>query len=85
MDHFSKTYFKGQGIYATDISKADSDLKNIFYGGKKKPQKWWIEFERKLNIAFQTYVKREGTVFHSDKMKLRKVLEKVKCEWLKPI
>ena len=53
-----------------DISKADSDLKNLFYGVEKQPHMWWIEFERRLNLAFQTYIKRERIVVHSDKMKL---------------
>ena len=46
---------------------------------------WWIEFERRLNLAFQTYVKREGRVVHSDEMKLHTVLDKVKCQWINPI
>ena len=46
---------------------------------------WWIEFEHWINLDFQTYVNREVRVVHSDEMKLRKLLEKVKCEWLNPI
>ena len=80
-----KNHYKGQGIYANNIYKADADIKNLFYGGEKKPHMWWIKFERRLNLTFQTYVKREGRVFHLDEMKLRTFLEKVKCEWLKPI
>ena len=28
-----RTHYEGQGIYANDISKADADLKNLFYAG----------------------------------------------------
>ena len=80
-----KNHYKGQDIYTNNISKANADLKNLFYGGEKKPHIWSIKFECRLNLAFQTYVKREGRVVHSDEMKLRKLLENVKCEWLNQI
>ena len=37
-----KNHYEGQGIYANDIYKSDSDLKKLFYAGKKKPHTWWI-------------------------------------------
>ena len=80
-----KYYYESQGIYANDIPKSDTGLKNLFYEDEKKPHMWWIEFERRTNIALQTYVKRERIVVHSDEMKLRTLLDKVKCEWLNPI
>ena len=80
-----KTHYEVQGIYANDIYQADTDLKNLFYSGEKKLHMWWIEFERRLNLAFQTYVKRERRVVHSDEIKLCTLLEKVKREWLSPI
>ena len=46
---------------------------------------WRIEFESRLNLAFQMYVKRDGRVVHYDEIKLRTLLEKVKCKWLNPI
>ena len=52
-----QNHYKGQRIYANDISKVDSDLKNLFYSGEKKPHMRWIEFERRLNLSFQTWVK----------------------------
>ena len=45
----------------------------------------WIEFERRLCIAYQTCVKHEGREVHSDQMKLRTLLEKVTCDWLSQI
>ena len=80
-----KNHYGGQGIYDNDISKADTDLKNLFCAVEKKPHMWWIEFERRPNLAFQTYVKKEVRVVHSNEMKLRTLHEKVKCEWLNPI
>ena len=43
---------------------------------------WWIEFERRLCIGYQTYIKNEGREVHSDQMKLIILLEKVTCDWL---
>ena len=77
-----KTHYEGQGIYANNITKAASDLKTLHYSGEKKPHMWWAMFEQRLNSAFQTYVKHEGRVVHSDEMKLRTLLDKIKCEWL---
>ena len=47
-----KNQYEGQVIYANDISKAETDLKNLFCAVKKKPHMWWIEFERRLNRPF---------------------------------
>ena len=43
---------------------------------------WWIEFERRLCLAYQTYVKHERREVHYDQMKLRTLMEKVTCGWL---
>ena len=43
---------------------------------------WRIEFERRLCLAYQKYVKHEGREVHSDQMKLITFLEKVTCDWL---
>ena len=43
---------------------------------------WWIDFEIRLCLAYQTYVKHEGREVHSDQMKLRTLLEKLTCDWL---
>ena len=80
-----KNRYEGQGIYANDISKSDTDLKNLFCAGDKKPHMWWIAFERRFDLSFQTYVKRDRRVVHSDEMKLRTLLDNVKYEWLNPI
>ena len=80
-----KLHYEGQGIYATDITKAESTLSNMYYQGEKEPHMWWLEFERRLNLAFATYVKYEGRQVHSDQHKLRILLNKVKCDWLDPL
>ena len=43
---------------------------------------WWIDFEIRLCLAYQTYVKHEGREVHSDQMKLRTLLENLTCDWL---
>ena len=46
---------------------------------------WWVEFERRLSLAYQTYVNHEGREVHFDQMKLRALLEKVTCDWISQI
>ena len=80
-----KLHYEGQGIYSNDITRAENDLNTLFYAGERKPHMWWVEFERRLNLAFQTFVKHEGRVVHSDEMKLRILLKMVKADFLKNI
>jgi hypothetical protein len=44
----------------------------------------WSEFEKKLTRAFNAYVKREGQIVHSDSMKIRMLIDKIKAEFLTP-
>ena len=80
-----KSHYEGIGVYSNDITKADLYLRTIIYTGEKKLKRWWIEFERRLCLAYQTYVKHEGREVHSDQMKLRTLLLKVTCDWLSQI
>ena len=43
---------------------------------------WWIESERIICLAYQTYLKNEGREVQSDQIKLGAFLEKVTCDWL---
>ena len=70
------------GVYSNDIIKSDLDLENLTFTGEKKPTMWWVGFERRLSLAYQTYVKLEGIEVHYDQMKLRALLEKVTCDWI---
>ena len=70
------------GVYSNNITKDELDLKNLNYTGEKKLTMWWVEFERRLRLAYQTYVEYEGREVHSDQMKLRELLEKVTCDWI---
>jgi hypothetical protein len=77
-----KSYYEGMGMHKIDIAKAEADIETLFYAGEKKPHMWWAEFERRLNSAFQTFVKHEGREVYSDEMKLRILLRKIKADWL---
>ena len=55
-----KSHYEGMGVYSNDIAKAELDLKNLTCTGENKPTMWWVEFERRLSLAYQTYVKHEG-------------------------
>ena len=56
-------HYKGVGIHAIDIRKADEVIKNLFYAGEKPPHMWWAEFEKKLTRAFNAYVGREVALY----------------------
>jgi hypothetical protein len=45
---------------------------------------WWSEFEKRLTRAFNAYVKREQRVVHSDPMKIRMLIDKIKADFLTP-
>jgi hypothetical protein len=77
-------HYEGVGIHAIDIREADEVIKNLFYAGEKPPHMWWSEFEKRLTRAFNAYVKREGRVVHSDQMKIRMLIDKIKADFLTP-
>ena len=51
---------------------------DLHYEGEK-PTINWIKFEQLLNTAFATYVKYENREVHSDRMKLKLLIKKVRC------
>ena len=75
-------HYEGQGVYTSNIIKAEHDLNNLNYTGEKKPHIWWTLFEQRLSAAFQAYVKFENRVVQSDSHKLRILTSKVKCDWM---
>jgi hypothetical protein len=77
-------HYEGVGIHAIDIREADEVIKTLFYGGEKPPHMWWSEFEKRLTRAFNAYVKREGRIVHSDSMKIRMLVDKIKADFLTP-
>eukprot|EP00978_Attheya_sp_CCMP212_P017249 scaffold45901_cov41-Attheya_sp.AAC.1 len=38
-----RDHYKGIGVHAVDITKADNDLQTLFYAGEKPPHMWWEE------------------------------------------
>jgi hypothetical protein len=77
-------HYEGVGIHAVDIREADEVIRTFFYAGEKPPHMWWAEFEKQLTQAFNAYVKREGRIVHSDAMKIRALLDKIKADFLTP-
>ena len=45
---------------------------------------WWSEFEKRLNWVFNAYVKCKQRMVHSDPMKIRMLIDKVKADFLVP-
>ena len=77
-----KEHYEGVGILAMDITAADKILESLYYTGEKRPHMWWDEFERQLTQVFVTYNRKENRVVHSESMKLRILLKKVKADFL---
>ncbi len=80
-----KQHYVGRGVFTNDVVQAEKDIQNLFYQGEKRPTMYWLLFEQRLNNAYHVLVKKEGREVYSDTMKLRKLLDKVRCEWLRPI
>ena len=74
--------YKGSGMNAVDIAKADIVIESLVYTGEKKPHMWWEEFEKQLRLAFATHDKKENRVVYSDIMKLRILMKKIKADFL---
>ncbi len=77
--------YKGIGIHAIDIrGEADEVIKSAFFGGEKPPYMWWSQFEKRFSRGFNAYIKGEGCVVHSDSMKIRMLINKIKADFLTP-
>ena len=76
-----KEQYKGSGVYAFDITKAEDDLHSMIYSGGKRPTMYWTLFETRLNRAFHVLAKVEG-VTYLDAMKLKHLLRNIQCKWL---
>jgi uncharacterized membrane protein YgcG len=77
-------HYEGVGIHAIDIREADEVIKDLFYAGEIPPHMWWSEFEKRLTRAFNACIKREGRIVHSDSMKIRMLIDKIKADFLTP-
>jgi hypothetical protein len=77
-----KEHYKGVGLHALDITKAETILNTLLYSGKKKPHMWWEEFEKQLTSAFTIFNRIEGRIVHSDEIRLRMLLNKVQADFL---
>jgi hypothetical protein len=77
-------HFEGVVIHAIDIREADEVIRSLFFAGEKAPHMWWAEFEKRLTRAFNARVKRGGRIVHSDSMKIRILVDKIKADFLIP-
>ena len=76
-------HYEGVGIHAIDIREEDEVLKNFYYDGEP-PHMWWAEFEKQPTRTYNAYVKHEGPIVHSDSMKIRLLIDKIKADFLTP-
>ena len=57
-------------------------MKNIFYSGEKPPTNYWYYFRIKTNWLFSMYVRHDVIQTINNEMKLKKVMEKIKFNFL---
>lgn len=74
--------YSGVGLFANDITKAESIIRSLFYSGEKKPHMWWEEFKRQLLWAYATVDRHEGRQIYSNEQKLRELVKKIKADFL---
>ena len=77
-----KEHYEGVGIHAFDIIEAETTLTDLFYSGERFPHMYWEKFEQRLTHAFTVYAKVEGAHVHSQNMKLRILINKIKADFL---
>ena len=78
-----KEHYEGVGIHAFDIHEAESIIQDLYNSGEKYPHMYWERFEQRLTYAFTTCEKVEGSVY-TQNMKIRKILQKIKADFLAP-
>ena len=78
-----KEHYEGVGIHAFDIHEAEAIIQDLYYSGEKYPHMYWEKFEQRLTYAFTTCEKVEGSVY-TQNMKIRKLLQKIKADFLAP-
>ena len=78
-----KEHYEGVGIHAFDIHEAEAIIQDLYYSGEKYPHMYWEKFEQRLTHAFTTCEKVEGNVY-TQNMKIRKLLQKIKADFLAP-
>ena len=77
-----KENYEGVGIHAFDIIEAEVIITDLFYSGEKFPHMYWEKFEQHLTHTFTVYAKVEDEQVHSQNMKLRILLNKIKADFL---
>jgi polyhydroxyalkanoate synthesis regulator phasin len=66
-----------------DIREADEVRKTLFYAGEKPPHMRW-SILRKTHKIVQRICQTRRTHFHSDSMKIRMLVDKIKADFLTP-
>ena len=77
-----KEHYEGVGVNALEITKAEHTINNLYYVGEKPPHMWWSEFEKELSRAFAIYQRVENREVHSNSMKLRILMSKIRADFL---
>ena len=75
-------HYQGVGVLATEIVEAETTLSGLYYNGEKRPYMWWTEFERLLLHSYVIIDRAEGRPVYSNEQKLRRLMPKIKADFL---
>jgi hypothetical protein len=79
-------HYVGSGLFANDITRANSIIETIFYTGEKPPHMWWDKFKADLEWAYNKVQSKAtpGRIVYTEEDKLRKLPDRIKADFLAP-
>ena len=69
-------------MHTLDIMKAENTFNTLLYSVEKKPHVRWDKFNQQMTSDFTIFDHWEVHVVHSDKMKLRMILNKIQSDFI---
>lgn len=79
-------HYVGTGLFANDITRANTIIETIFYTGEKPPHMWWDKFKADLEWAYNKVQTKaaQGRIVYTEEDKLRKLPDRIKADFLAP-
>jgi hypothetical protein len=81
-----RDHYVGSGLFANDITRANTIIETIFYTGEKPPHMWWDKFKADLKWAYNKIQTKAtvGRIVYTEEDKLRKLPDRIKADFLAP-
>jgi hypothetical protein len=81
-----RDHYVGSGLFANDITRANTIIETIFYTGEKPPHMWWDKFKADLEWAYNKIQTKAtvGRIVYTEEDKLRKLPDRIKADFLAP-